>query len=179
MTDHSETAPDARVLGRTGTDALQQLVKRWRKEQRGYEAGATLAALEPEVRAMNRASASVCKRILDDLEACPAPDAHVQCCCRIHGGALGHCLQCPSHGTPPPTGPPALDVAHVDLSSLPEDTYVSYAQEGDCLMCGARKDLRMGCCFPCSEYVEGRPIEGGHELWDRRNPAHKWRVSIQ
>ena len=45
------------------------LVARWRKEQRGYEAGATLATLEPEARAMNRASASVCKRILDDLEA--------------------------------------------------------------------------------------------------------------
>ncbi len=68
---------------------------------------------------------------------------------------------------------------HIDLSALPPNTYVSFAQEGPCRVCGCTKDLRMGSCYDCCEFVDGRPIDGGHELWDRRNPANRWRVQGQ
>ncbi len=67
----------------------------------------------------------------------------------------------------------------IDLSSLPLDTYVSMAQVGDCKVCMRRKDLRCGVCFSCSEHVTGKPIEGGHELWEIDNPRNRWKVLIQ
>ena len=66
-----------------------------------------------------------------------------------------------------------------DLSGLPADTYVAMAQYGNCKVCGALEDLRMGCCFHCCSYVDGRPIPGGHELWDKRNPGNKWICRVQ
>ena len=63
-----------------------------------------------------------------------------------------------------------------DLSNLPAGTYVATAMEGDCRLCGVRKDLRMGVCFKCSDYVAGHEIPGGHQLWDSRNPQNQWKV---
>lgn len=36
------------------------------------------------------------------------------------------------------------DQKHIDLSALPADTYVSFAQVGSCRRCGKHEDLRMG-----------------------------------
>lgn len=63
-----------------------------------------------------------------------------------------------------------------DLSWLPKNTYVSFAQIGQCQMCGRTEDLRMGACWDCADFADGRPIPGGHELWDRRNPSNRWTV---
>ncbi len=54
--------------------------------------------------------------------------------------------------------------------------YVVREQMGTCKLCGEYRDLRMGVCFQCSDYVSGRKIPGGHELWDSRNPANRWVV---
>ncbi len=70
-------------------------------------------------------------------------------------------------------------VAHIDLSALPHDTYVSFAQVGECKVCGKEEDLRMGACYDCADVVDGRQIPGGHELWDSRNPEVKWYVREQ
>ena len=70
-------------------------------------------------------------------------------------------------------------MSDLDLTGLPKDTYVSMRGDGNCRVCGALKDLRMGCCFPCSEFVEGIEIPGGHELWDIRNPSNRWKVLEQ
>lgn len=70
------------------------------------------------------------------------------------------------------------DSKHVDLSFLPPDTYVSFAQIGPCKVCGQEQDLRMGACFTCADHVDGRKIHGGHELWDSRNPSNRWRVMV-
>jgi hypothetical protein len=67
----------------------------------------------------------------------------------------------------------------MDLSNLPPDAYVSIAMEGDCRLCGVRKDLRCGVCFSCCDRVSGRPIPGGHELWDIDNPRNRWKVLAQ
>ena len=67
---------------------------------------------------------------------------------------------------------------HIDLSKLPTDTYVAFAHVGACRRCGAREDLRMGACFACSEHCDGRPIPGGHEIWDRDNPDNRWKVLV-
>ena len=46
---------------------------------------------------------------------------------------------------------------------------------GDCRLCGEYKDLRMGCCFYCADYVDGKETEEGyHLLWDKDNPSNKW-----
>jgi hypothetical protein len=58
------------------------------------------------------------------------------------------------------------------------DTYVSISQIGTCKVCGAHKDLRYGCCFPCSEFVEGIETPDGHEFWDVRNPNVRWQVRV-
>jgi len=70
-------------------------------------------------------------------------------------------------------------MSDLDLSGLPKDTYVSMAGEGNCRACGAKKDLRYGCCFTCPEFVMGQEIEGGHEFWDTRNPSNRWKVLEQ
>ena len=67
----------------------------------------------------------------------------------------------------------------LDLSSLPDGTYVSMAQMGDCKVCKQHKDLRCGTCFDCCKYVTGKPITGGHELWEIDNPRNRWKVLIQ
>jgi hypothetical protein len=59
---------------------------------------------------------------------------------------------------------------------FPSDAYVSFAQIDNCKVCGSHKDLRMGACFDCADFVQGREISGGHELWDSRNPSNKWKV---
>ena len=58
-----------------------------------------------------------------------------------------------------------------------EAVYVARAQIGVCRVCGKRKDLRCGVCFTCSDFVAGRKIPGGHELWDKRNPQNHWKVT--
>lgn len=62
---------------------------------------------------------------------------------------------------------------HVDLCALPADTYVSFAQWSNCKVCGQHEDLRMGVCFHCADFVDGRSIPSGHELWDSRNPDNR------
>lgn len=74
---------------------------------------------------------------------------------------------------------PTTDPQHIDLSFLPAHTYVSFAQIGRCHVCGQEHDLRMGACFDCSDFVDGRLVDGVHELWDRRNPAIQWKVRDQ
>lgn len=58
----------------------------------------------------------------------------------------------------------------------PDLVYVVMQEIGICRICGSRDDLRMGACFTCSDQVDGRPIPGGHELWDSKNPMNCWRV---
>ena len=58
----------------------------------------------------------------------------------------------------------------------PKGTYVSMAEMGYCKVCGEHQDLRMGVCFTCADQVAGKPIPGGHELWDSKNPSNRWRV---
>ena len=66
-----------------------------------------------------------------------------------------------------------------DFSRYPDDTLIVMAQIGNCKVCGKKEDLRMGVCFDCSEFVDGRPIPGGHELWDKRNPTNRWTARVQ
>ena len=66
-----------------------------------------------------------------------------------------------------------------DLSSLPKNTYVSFAQNGNCKVCGRYKDLRMGSCFGCVDKVSGRKVPNGHELWETANPNNRWAVIEQ
>lgn len=68
------------------------------------------------------------------------------------------------------------DGKHVDLSHLPSDTYVSFAQMGNCKRCGKHEDLRLGACWDCADRCGGRRIPGGHELWDLDNPDVRWFV---
>ena len=60
----------------------------------------------------------------------------------------------------------------------PEGTYVTMAEMGYCKVCGHHKDLRCGACFTCANQVAGKPIPGGHELWDKRNPNNRWKVRV-
>ena len=59
---------------------------------------------------------------------------------------------------------------------IPKGCYVSMVEMGHCKVCGAWGDLRCGTCFGCCPKVSGRPIEGGHELWETENPTNKWVV---
>ena len=59
---------------------------------------------------------------------------------------------------------------------FPANSYVALVQDGHCKICGMFGDLRYGSCFSCSEFVDGKLIPGGHELWDTRNPRNRWRV---
>ena len=68
---------------------------------------------------------------------------------------------------------------HINLSHLPSDTYVSFAQVGTCRRCGREEDLRLGACFDCADHCGGRPIPGGHEIWDKDNPSNRWKVQTQ
>lgn len=65
--------------------------------------------------------------------------------------------------------------------SLPRlsGVFVSMTEVGTCRLCGERKDLRMGACHGCARYVAGKPIPGGHELWDSRNTSNRWKVTVQ
>lgn len=47
---------------------------------------------------------------------------------------------------------------------------------GYCECCGKWNDLRWKVCFTCSDFVDGHEIQGGHELWDTRNPKNRWRI---
>ena len=58
----------------------------------------------------------------------------------------------------------------------PEGTYVSMAETGHCKVCGSYEDLRMGACYTCADQVAGKEIQGGHELWDSKNPSNRWKV---
>lgn len=59
---------------------------------------------------------------------------------------------------------------------LPEGTYMCIAEMGYCRVCSAYRDLRCGACFDCSGKVSGKPIAGGHELWETANPDNRWKV---
>ena len=59
---------------------------------------------------------------------------------------------------------------------MSEDTYISRVRKSCCILCGKVEDLRCGVCFACSDFVGGKPILEGHELWDIRNPEVKWKV---
>lgn len=67
-------------------------------------------------------------------------------------------------------------IAEGEETQMSEESYISIVQSENCKVCGAYKDLRYGCCFKCSEFVEGIEIPGGHELWDSRNPEIRWQV---
>ena len=55
--------------------------------------------------------------------------------------------------------------------------YIAAVSRGSCMVCGNWKDLRMGSCFECSEFVSGVTLLAGvHKLWDRRNPSNVWYV---
>jgi hypothetical protein len=71
---------------------------------------------------------------------------------------------------------PTSSGEHVDLSNLGPDTYVSFAQVGRCHVCGNEEDLRLGACFDCADLCDGKPIPGGHELWEIAKPENRWRV---
>ncbi len=61
---------------------------------------------------------------------------------------------------------------------MPSDTYVSMAQHGNCKVCKQYDDLRMGCCFTCSDVVDGEQTSPTtHKLWERANPLNFWYVS--
>lgn len=68
---------------------------------------------------------------------------------------------------------------HINLSMFPDDTYVSMAEMGNCRVCGEHDDLRMGACYTCADFVDGKEVPGGHELWDKRNPENRWTVRVQ
>lgn len=57
-----------------------------------------------------------------------------------------------------------------------DDIYISGVKSSCCILCGEFEDLRCGVCWNCSNYVTGQKIEGGHELWDKRNPSIRWKV---
>lgn len=58
---------------------------------------------------------------------------------------------------------------------FPDKVYVSQAEMGYCKVCGNWKDLRCGSCEPCCKNVAGKPLkDGGHKLWDNRNPKNYW-----
>ena len=59
---------------------------------------------------------------------------------------------------------------------FPSDVYVAVETWGDCKVCGRHQDLRMGACYDCADHVSGKPIPGGHELWDSRNPSNRWQI---
>jgi len=61
--------------------------------------------------------------------------------------------------------------------SMEETVYFVREQIGVCRLCGKRKYLRCDSCFTCSDFVAGRKIPGGHELWDKRNPQNRWRIT--
>lgn len=61
---------------------------------------------------------------------------------------------------------------------LPDRTYLIADNWGTCKRCEAYQDLRMGSCFSCSDRVGGKPIPGGHELWDMDNPSNRWTVKV-
>ena len=67
----------------------------------------------------------------------------------------------------------------IDLTYFPKDTYVSMVEMGNCKVCGHYEDLRYGACFDCSEKVSGQKTEGGHELWETKNPQNRWKVIAQ
>ena len=60
----------------------------------------------------------------------------------------------------------------IDLSWLPEDTFVIDEQMGNCKVCGSYDDLRYGGCFDCAEYI----MSNKEEAWDIRNPLNRWSV---
>ncbi len=61
-------------------------------------------------------------------------------------------------------------MGYIDLSVFLGGTFVEEAMEGDCNVCGRRRCLYYGACFDCSNKVAGRPIPGGHELWEKDRP---------
>lgn len=59
------------------------------------------------------------------------------------------------------------------------NVYIVREQIGHCKICGKEDDLRFGVCFECADYVDGEQISPGkHRLWDCRNPANSWEVSV-
>ena len=53
--------------------------------------------------------------------------------------------------------------------------YTSLEQAGICHICRQEKDLRMGVCLSCSEYVDGEQVGATtHLLWDVRDPEVRW-----
>lgn len=62
------------------------------------------------------------------------------------------------------------------LLAFPDDAYVVVETWGNCNVCGRHQDLRFGSCYSCADFVDGKPILGGYELWDSRNPTNRWQV---
>lgn len=56
------------------------------------------------------------------------------------------------------------------------DAYVSFAKIGNCMVCRNEHDLRCGVCFDCSGKITGKPIKGGHRLWEISNPLNTWYI---
>jgi hypothetical protein len=62
------------------------------------------------------------------------------------------------------------------------EVYLSFAQIGNCQVCGQEEDLRFGTCFDCADFVDGEELKHRvtgqvvHRLWDRRNPDNDWYV---
>jgi len=56
--------------------------------------------------------------------------------------------------------------------------YISRQQVADCMICGEKKDLRLGACFECSSQVAGERRPKGHKLWDSKNPDNSWYVGL-
>lgn len=60
------------------------------------------------------------------------------------------------------------------MKKFPE-AYVTQADVSHCRVCGNEEDLRMGCCFDCSDHVDGEAITSRlHKLWDRHDPSNVW-----
>jgi len=55
------------------------------------------------------------------------------------------------------------------------NTYLVREQISTCKICKTKDDLRLGVCFDCVKYVDGKEIkENYHLLWDIRTPENKW-----
>ncbi len=58
-------------------------------------------------------------------------------------------------------------------------TYIIREQISTCKICRKKKDLRLGACFKCSDFVDGLNIGNGvHLLWDIRNKNNSWEVKL-
>ncbi len=68
-----------------------------------------------------------------------------------------------------------LDEDEAIRQLIANGAYVSRCQISTCNVCKQKKDLRMGACFECSDYIHGKDLgDGRYLLWDSRNHKIRW-----